>query len=224
MATSNLKKEYMRQRRRIQAYIRRNEKKGFIFKTDTLPEIPKRITPASIRRLERLTPKKLIQKSRFVDMETGEILTSKQGKKLIQKESRQRRRARTLEQARPKEEIERPKSTAPPESMPNGEDIIISNFRYNIGSLSEAAYSLINDWLNNQISKHGKEAVAIMIEEATEAGAIPEVAVSYNTALLLERLSEMLLYLPLNDEEKKQWNETLDELESWDDFEWKNNH
>lgn len=214
-----IKKEYMRQRRRIQAYIRRNEKKGFIFKTDTLPEIPKRITSGSIRRLEKLTPEKLLQKSKYIDMETGEIIPGKQGKKLIQQESKQRRRARILEQARPQEEIERPQTTAPPESIPNGADIIISNFRYIIGALSDAAYSLINDWLNEQIAIHGKEAVAIMIEEATEAGAIPEIAVSYNTTLLLERLSEMLSYLPLNEEEQKQWNQTLNELESWDNFE-----
>ena len=40
-----------------------------------LPDIPKRITKASINRLKKITPKTIRSKSELVDFTTGEIIT-----------------------------------------------------------------------------------------------------------------------------------------------------
>lgn len=69
------KQEYMKERKRIQQAISRQRKKGYIPPENLLPNIPKRITKASINRLKKITPKTIRSKSEIVDFTTGEIIT-----------------------------------------------------------------------------------------------------------------------------------------------------
>ena len=70
---TQLQIEYRKARRNLQARVRRLEKKGIV--TEPIPAIPKRITPNSINRLNKLTRKKLKEKKVIkFDVETGEIL------------------------------------------------------------------------------------------------------------------------------------------------------
>lgn len=70
-----LKQEYMKERKRIQQAVSRKKKSGYIVPENLLPDIPKRITRASINRLKKITPKTIISKSELVDFTTGEIIT-----------------------------------------------------------------------------------------------------------------------------------------------------
>lgn len=81
-----LRKEYMKQRRRIQSFMRSAKKRGFYWNTSILPPIPKRITAASIRRLSKLTAKELYKSALFLNKETGEIMSSYQGRKLLKEQ------------------------------------------------------------------------------------------------------------------------------------------
>lgn len=69
------KQEYMKERRRIQQAISREKKSGYIVPESLLPDIPKRITKASINRLKKITPKTIRSKSELVDFTTGEVIT-----------------------------------------------------------------------------------------------------------------------------------------------------
>lgn len=69
------KQEYMKERKRIQQAISREKKSGYIVPENLLPDIPKRITKASINRLKKITPKTIRSKSELVDFTTGEIIT-----------------------------------------------------------------------------------------------------------------------------------------------------
>lgn len=69
------KQEYMKERKRIQQAISREKKSGYIVPESLLPDIPKRITKASINRLKKITPKTIRSKSELVDFTTGEIIT-----------------------------------------------------------------------------------------------------------------------------------------------------
>ena len=69
------KQEYMKERKRIQQAITREKKSGYIVPESLLPDIPKRITKASINRLKKITPKTIRSKSELVDFTTGEIIT-----------------------------------------------------------------------------------------------------------------------------------------------------
>lgn len=69
------KQEYMKERKRIQQAISREKKSGYIPPENLLPDIPKRITKASINRLKKIIPKTIRSRSELVDFTTGEIIT-----------------------------------------------------------------------------------------------------------------------------------------------------
>lgn len=69
------KQEYMKERKRIQQAISLQKKSGYIIPENLLPDIPKRITKASINRLKKITPKTIRSKSELIDFTTGEIIT-----------------------------------------------------------------------------------------------------------------------------------------------------
>ena len=86
---------YRKERKRIQAFIRRAEKRGYIFEQNVLPATPKKITQASVRRLQKLTAKALYEKALWADPETGEALPSRFGKQRAIKKGILKRRGLT---------------------------------------------------------------------------------------------------------------------------------
>lgn len=104
-----LQQEYRKQRRRIQQFIRRTEKRGYQFDPNILPDKPKKITKQSVERLRKLTPEKLYKKSVYGGEATyGEIVKGTKGRQLERKKSaekaRETRKAReALRQYTPKE-------------------------------------------------------------------------------------------------------------------------
>lgn len=88
---SQTQQEYNKQRRRIQQFINRAEKRGYLFPDNIIPDRPKRVTKASVNRLAKLTPDKLYAKAEYVDVETGEILPGKAGR--VQERSKTAKRA-----------------------------------------------------------------------------------------------------------------------------------
>ena len=87
------KTEYNKARRNALSRYNKLLNKGYAFEKNPIPPIPKKITEASIRRLNKLTSKELREKSSYgVDIETGEILTPR--------EAYGRQRATTYERQR----------------------------------------------------------------------------------------------------------------------------
>lgn len=80
--------DYRKERRRIQSFIRRNERRGFIFDDNVLPKIPKHITKASVRRLKKITPEYLYKRARYGGEATqGEIVSGVRGRELERSQS-----------------------------------------------------------------------------------------------------------------------------------------
>lgn len=66
---------YSKQVKRIKQFISRAEKRGYQFSADVLPQRPKLVTQASVRKLANLTPEKLYQKAVYGGLATeGEIV------------------------------------------------------------------------------------------------------------------------------------------------------
>lgn len=83
--TSN-QRAYAKQVKRIKQFIRRAEKRGYLFTENVLPQQPKRVTQASIRKLAQLTPEKLYQKAVYGgEASGGEIVKGVEGIKLERK-------------------------------------------------------------------------------------------------------------------------------------------
>lgn len=79
-ALSPVEREYRAERRRISRQIQRMEKRGYQFAESPLPAVPKKVTPASVRRLKGITTPKLYQKSEYVSPLTGESMPGVQGR------------------------------------------------------------------------------------------------------------------------------------------------
>ena len=66
--------QYQKERKRVQALVKRAQERGYLVPKDFVPAIPKKITAASVSRLKKLTPDALYKKSEHLDYETGEII------------------------------------------------------------------------------------------------------------------------------------------------------
>lgn len=126
---ANYKPEYMRERRRIQSWLRRAASRGFETQYK-LPAIPKRITEASVRRLAKITPEYLYNKSIWVSPQTGEIFERQEAKKA------QRQFARHPKEKTPEIKVEAPK----PEELPHFSDIVLSNIESEITNWQAKSY------------------------------------------------------------------------------------
>lgn len=93
MTQAELKQAYAKERRRLKQFVRRAEKRGYWFIDDVIPSKPKKITEASVRRLQRLTPEKLYKKAEWVDIETGEVISPKKHQKEVRKQAVQKAKA-----------------------------------------------------------------------------------------------------------------------------------
>ncbi len=143
----------MKERRRIQSFIYRQKKKGYIIPEGLLPKIPKKITLGSINRLRKLTSNVLYKKLEYIDLETGEILSGKKPK-----------------QKKQKQKIEK--------KLPNADDIIINNVLSELkkyvpssaqsrflNELKKESVSDIENMIFGAINLYGKGTIARRLEK-----------------------------------------------------------
>lgn len=79
---TKVEQDYNRNRRRIKQFIRRAEKRGFVFPEFTMPDRPNKITKKAVKELERWTPKKFYEKGYYKTSWTGEVVPAIQGRKM----------------------------------------------------------------------------------------------------------------------------------------------
>lgn len=213
---SDVKKAYRKERRRIQQQIRRMENRGYDV-PDLLPDIPKRITQASVRRLKKITTEKLYKESRFVDIETGEILTSKEGQKL----ERSRRR-------KPKQKVQAPPPTpvAPPPTpvaLPEPDYVmfdkqILTVFTMEMTEIfgrNEKLFNYIARWYNMSLEKYGADEMAEALEKAKSEGMFPGWEAVSDSEILVGKLETITNLMAINAESREELFEELEQLEDW---------
>lgn len=212
---SAVQRAYTAQRKRIQNLMSSYRRKGYDVQFQ-LPSIPKRITPASVRRLQRITPEVVRKQTFGVDYETGEQITYEKAQKQYVAERRAYRKQ--IEQAAQRQrnistqvELERREIT------PSASTVIISNFRYHISFYPERARDIVSRWLSEQISEYGEAAVAKMLQESHDVGMWLEPKETYSGDLVQEMLSNMLDFLDISDEDKQAILDEVDEeFEFWE--------
>ena len=169
MAT--IKEEYREQRRNLQRKINRAKKRGYIFSDDLIPSIPKRPTKSSISRLKQLS-KDLYKKARYIDIETGEILTGTQGRKF------ERRKATYKAQQTKKGKKEFWTSDITPipqkyekqkKEYANFANTVIAEYRRQINMYPAKVASIVLSALSRAIEKSGKAVVAMRLESNAES-------------------------------------------------------
>lgn len=177
---SQTRKEYNKQRKRVQSFLSRARKQGYIFDENILPQIPKRITKESVSRLVKLTPKELYKKAVYVSRETGEIETPEEHKKRIRKEAKVKEKetkARKKKQAQKKQDYPKPEPIKQKRKKKVNEDksfytrAAITTFLYTLETCRNGkAYPMLLRWFNKLCSDNGDDAVAQMLTKGAESG------------------------------------------------------
>lgn len=79
---TKVEQDYNRNRRRIKDFIRRAEKRGFVFPKFTMPDRPYKITQKAVKELERWTPQKFYETGYYKTSWTGEVVPATKGRKM----------------------------------------------------------------------------------------------------------------------------------------------
>lgn len=184
-----IREQYLQERRRIQRFIRSATKRGYIIPENILPDIPKRVTRASVSRLKKITPEKIYSKSQYVSRETGEIKTGKAGRAEERKAaSKKAAETRRREDRRREEETSRAKK----EYIPRASDIILFNLRETLASFVPSGQ--MSRFMQENAINNRDYALGILDDAIKGLG---EEQVSKNiqkNSLQLSRLIEEILY------------------------------
>ena len=102
--------EYKKELRRIQQFMRRASKRGFVWEESPVPKQPKKITNKSVARLKKITPDVLYKKGEYIVTETGELISGTKGRTLERKiaaekaaQARKAKQAKGKKSSKPKD-------------------------------------------------------------------------------------------------------------------------
>lgn len=143
--------ELQKQERRIKRFIKNASKRGFEFDAIRISEFMRTLNPKEI---EQIKTSSLYEFSKYVDQDTGEILSGLEGRKL------ERRRAAYKGQLRKKQAKKARASFV---------DIVIRNYRRQILGFPKKVSDIVIQALNNAIDISGREAVATRLENNAES-------------------------------------------------------
>lgn len=213
---------YSKQVKRIKQFIIRAEKRGYKFSEDVLPQKPKRVTQASVRKLAKLTPEKLYQKAIYGGLASeGEIVPATVGVKLERSlRSKKAAETRKYRLAKPVQESTNTPGFVPPENISEDgtffDAVVITGFKAHVRQFNEHASNLLLSWLDRILATNDVHDVATMLNDGAEAGLIVTYQIVYSQDKLTQYMSEMLDYLPEAGPLFKA--EMMDAMEEEEDF------
>lgn len=215
---SDVQKAYHKERRRIQKQIRHMENRAYDVPS-LLPDIPKRITKASVNKLKKITTEYLYSKSRYIDTETGEILTGEQGRKQERKEAA--KRAAQTRKERKRESVTPPKKPVTPPPEPDYvifDKQILTVFTMEMTEIfgrNEKLFNYITRWYNTALAKYGAEEMAEALEKAKSEGMFPGWEAVSDSEILVGKLEAITNLMAINSESREELFEELEQLEDW---------
>lgn len=215
-------RDYYKQVKRIKQFIRRAEKRGYQFNEYVIPQRPKRITQASVRKLAKLTPAKLYQKAEYGGSASyGEVVTGVKGARL-ERYLRAKKAAETRKYrlAEPRQEPTNTQGFVPPENISEDtsffDAVVITGFKSHVRQFNEHASNLLLSWLDRILATNDAQDVATMLNDGAEAGLLVTYQIVYSQDKLTQYMSQMLDYLPEAGELFKA--EMMDAMEQEEDF------
>lgn len=178
--TSETLKAYNKERARISRQIKRMEQRGYLLPENVLPPRPKRITKSSVARLAKIKTPDLYTKSRYVDQETGEILTGEGGRKLERstaaKRAWQTRKTGVKQRSINKPTVSTKIPTNQQQDYVDYNNQIFTNFQMEMTQIygrNEKLFNYITRWYNSSMQKYGPDDFAEALEKAKSEGQWP---------------------------------------------------
>lgn len=218
-------KSYNRERRRIQRQITRMSRRGYIVPENILPPRPKRITAASVRRLQKITTPRIYERSRYIDVETGEILTGTEGRRL-ERQAAARRAAETRRAAREVRreyiEPEPPQAQLPIVEYVQFDEQILTVFQMEMTEIygrNEKLFNYISRWFQMARQRYGDEDFADALERAKANGEWPGWEGVSDSEILVGKLTGILEMVGGTSGGRQEILEALEEGEDWTMYE-----
>lgn len=214
--------EYRKERSRIQRFIKRAEKRGYVFEDNVIPDIPKNITSGSIRMLQKLTPKELYNRAHKLDYETGEVISGQVGRDIERsqaaKKSAQTRKSIQQNIKIPSIREERQPSQEEYRRFPNEADILVNNWYATLEGLQNAPYyRALKSWMDRAVEQFGTEAVAQMLKEAYSHGYELTWEVAYKESAFMDYTGTLVNFIPdVGEYGKDTFWDILEQSEDWD--------
>lgn len=226
---TNLQQQFQKERRRLQQFVRRANKRGYEFPDDIVPDRPKRVTKKRLEQIKNTKPDTLYNKAVWVDRSTGEILEGTQAIKLERQargyKASQTRKQRASKKSKPIDvtPIEQPTSK-PKEptrqdrtsALPSFSDIVIQNFKSDMARFPEVAYPIFMRWLADLEKMYDKDTIANMLEQSKQNGLFPDYSVAYRKDLVLSAIGDMMEYLDASEGMKQEITDALEYDEDWE--------
>lgn len=168
-----VQKEYQKNRKRVQSYIREFRNIGYEVDENILPSIPKKITQASVRRLQKITKKVFREKlTEFIDYETGEVLEGKEARKREKEIRKLQREAKR----KPKQRVQRIKTLEQP-IQPIPQITFVGHLREIIENLPDERWlkgrvvknvrpikDMLHEILEENLSEYGTDYVRYLVD------------------------------------------------------------
>lgn len=223
---AELRIEYFKQRKRIQATKRRYKKQGFDVNFN-LPKIPKNITQASVDRLTKIKPKQIQEKSIYVDSLTGEELSYFRGKKVIKERESEQTQAYIktaqyeYDTLKARDNLKDEYITAKKEEYFKTFDFsdhVIDAFRSMIALFPKMAEPYLSKWVDMAIEQFGKEVVADGLTKAINEGNMLTRKTAYSETELANYTDRLFKFFNVGNFEREEFETTFEESKNYIDY------
>jgi len=206
----NYKKQYQRERKRIQKQISRMRKRGYNVNIE-LPAIPRKITAASVRRLQKITTPKLYEVSTKGQL-SGRKARQQERFESARKAAQTRRNNRIRRnyfESRGANYAEYDEYT----SVEYFSEMVIENFLQPLKEFADKpGAKIIIAKVDDYIDKYGKSRVAQEINNMNEGGQIISWKEIYERSTAIEFMKWFAYHMPqLTNDEKEQIFESINE-------------
>lgn len=202
-----IKEQYRKERKRILATKRRYEKKGLDVSLN-IPAIPKNITSASVRRLQKITLEKIREKSQGPSYVTGEVLDY--GKFI-------RQRKRALDQER--KDLDTIKTYAE-----RGVNLVydwqaaIDSFESTVDQYPDRAREIVMQRIESYKEIYGARDLGYALKALIESGEVLTPKDAYNMPLIFNMLTKLSALLGLTKQEYEDIIEDIDRVSSYEEY------
>lgn len=189
--------KYMRERQRVQDIVKKLESKGYYFNEDVLPQVPKKITQASVRKLEKITLKHVYNKANIV-FEGGDYKRGREAIRLELNTKKEIKRQYVMERV-------------------HYYETIYDNFINGIRRTPSPVFKALSNIMEQFEAQLGKERVAMALEEMPESFHQILAQHRYDSeASVSDFTTRLLAYVPeLGRLEREQLAEVIEENESY---------
>lgn len=210
---------FQQQRRRLQQSKYYAQKKGFIFDTDPVPKMPKRVTKQAIERIKAMTTEDLYPLATSgVDLETGKVIDNPVDARKLQKEQQRKRRSDAQKRRYRKQkekEYKQPNIPYEHEPLVNLSQQVVDNAISDINHLPTKMATKLISFIKNLVNEKGVDAVAqSMMDMPGDFHYYLEIAKYSSDEAVVLYASDLVNYLPELEEQDKI--DLLDDFDFYD--------